>query len=95
MSLTKIDLVESVYEQLDIPKKACAGIVDSLFEIIKDDLGKGRDVKISGFGRWSVKEKRERKGRNPKTGEDLTIDARRVVVFKPSPVLKEALNSED
>jgi integration host factor subunit alpha len=92
MSLTKIDVIESFYDQLGIPKKECASIVESLFEIIKDDLDKGNDVLISGFGKWTVKAKKKRKGRNPQTGEDLTIDARRVVTFKSSSALKEALN---
>ena len=92
MSRTKIDVIESFYEQLGIPKKDCAGIVESLFEIIKDDLAKGNDVLISGFGKWTVKAKKKRKGRNPQTGEDLTIGARRVVTFKSSSALKEALN---
>jgi integration host factor subunit alpha len=92
MSLKKIDIIESVYEQLDIPKKDCIGIVESLFEIIKDDLGKGNDVMISGFGKWMVKAKKKRKGRNPQTGKDLTIDARRVVTFKPSVVIRDKLN---
>jgi integration host factor subunit alpha len=93
MSLTKIDVVESFYEQLGISKKECACIVESLFEIIKDDLDKGNDVLISGFGKWAVKAKKKRKGRNPQTGEDLTIGARRVVTFKSSSALKEAVNS--
>jgi integration host factor subunit alpha len=93
MSLKKINIIESVYEQFDIPKKDCIGIVESLFEIIKDDLGKGNDVMISGFGKWVVKAKKKRKGRNPQTGKDLTIDARSVVTFKPSSVLKDTLNS--
>jgi len=93
MSLTKIDVIEAVYAHLDIPKKDCVRIVESLFEIIKDDLGKGNGVMISGFGKWTVKAKKKRKGRNPKTGADLTIDARRVVTFKPSTLLKDALNS--
>jgi integration host factor subunit alpha len=95
MSLTKIDIIESVYQRLGIPKKDCVSIVESLFEIIKDDLGKGNDVMISGFGKWTVKAKKKRKGRNPQTGEGLTIDARRVVTFKSSSVLKDALNSGD
>lgn len=92
MSLTKIEIIESVYEQLDIPKKDCIRIVESLFEIIKNDLGRGEAVMISGFGRWSVRAKKDRKGRNPKTGELLTIHARKVVTFKPSTVLKDAVN---
>lgn len=95
MSLTKIDLIDSIYEQIDIPKKDCIRIVDSVFDIIKDDLSKGNAVMISGFGKWAVKAKKKRKGRNPQTGADLTIDARRVVTFKPSNVLRDAVNSGD
>jgi len=95
MSLRKIDITESVYEQLGMPKQDCVAIVESLFEIIKDDLGRGNDVKISGFGKWTVKAKKKRNGRNPQTGEDLTIDARRVVTFKPSTVLRNAINPRD
>jgi integration host factor subunit alpha len=95
MSLTKIDIIEAAYTHLDISKKDCVRIVESLFEIIKDDLGKGNGVMISGFGKWTVKAKKNRKGRNPQTGADLTIDARRVVTFKPSTLLKDALNSEE
>lgn len=92
MSLRKSDIVESVYAQLDIPKNECTRIVESLFEIVKEDLGNGNDVLISGFGKWVVRAKKERKGRNPQTGKDLTIDARRTVTFKPSAMLKNALN---
>lgn len=91
MSLTKIDIIDSVYEKLGIPKKECVSIVESVFEIIKDDLDKGNDVMISGFGKWMVKAKKQRKGRNPQTGEALMIDARRVVTFKPSSVLRETV----
>ena len=84
MTMRKLDIIESAYEQLGIPKKDCIRIVESLFDIIKDDLGRGKDVKISGFGKWTVKAKKKRKGRNPQTGEALTIDARRVVTFKAS-----------
>jgi integration host factor subunit alpha len=66
---------------------------DSLFDIIKDDLDKWNPVMISGFGKWTVKAKKARKGRNPKTGKEMTIDARRVVTFKPSNVLRDAVNS--
>jgi integration host factor subunit alpha len=92
MSLKKIDIIESVYEQLEIPRKNCISIVESLFEIIKDDLGKGNAVMISGFGKWMVKAKKKRKGRNPQTGKDLIIDARRVVTFRPSVVLRDKMN---
>ena len=95
MTMRKIEIIESVYNQLGIPKKDCVRFVDSLFKIIKDDLSKGTEVKISGFGKWTVKAKKKRRGRNPQTGEALTIDARRVVTFKPSNVLRDAINSED
>jgi len=95
MSMTKIDIIESVYAKLGIPKQECVRIVESVFDIIKDELDKWNDVKISGFGKWTVKAKKKRKGRNPQTGEDLIIDARRVVTFKPSTVLRDAVNSGD
>jgi integration host factor subunit alpha len=95
MSLTKIGIIESVYEHLDIPRKDSIRVVEGLFDIIKDDLEEGNDVMISGFGKWTVKAKKERRGRNPQTGQDLTIDARRVITFKPSNVLRDAVNSGD
>jgi integration host factor subunit alpha len=91
MSLTKIDITKSIYEQLDIPKKDSVKIVESLFGIIKDDLINGNDVMISGFGKWTVKAKKKRRGRNPQTGKDLTIAARKVVTFKSSTVLRKDL----
>jgi integration host factor subunit alpha len=95
MALTKIEVVNMIYDHLGIPKKDCIRIVDSLFEIIKDELGKGKAVKISGFGKWTVKAKKKRKVRNPQTGKPLTIDARKVVTFKLSTVLRDAVNSGD
>ena len=92
MSLTKIDIIDSIYEKLGIPKKECVSIVESIFTIIKEDLDQGNDVMISGFGKWTVKVKKKRKGRNPQTGESLMIDARKVVTFKPSQVLRGAVN---
>jgi integration host factor subunit alpha len=92
MSLTKVDIIDSIYEKIGIPKQECVRIVESVFEIIKDDLENGNDVMISGFGKWTVKAKKERRGRNPQTGEALTIDARRVVTFKPSNVLRDKVN---
>jgi integration host factor subunit alpha len=95
MSLTKIDITEAIREKFGIPKKDCVSIVESLFGIIKDDLNRGNEVMISGFGKWTVKAKKARKGRNPKTGNAMTIDARKVVTFKPSHVLRDAVNSRD
>ena len=95
MSLTKIDIVNSIYDQLGISRKDCVDIVESVFEIIKDELDKGNSVKISRFGKWTVKAKKKRRGRNPRTGEELMIDAKRVVTFKPSAVLRNTVNSID
>ncbi|MCL5808583.1 MAG: integration host factor subunit alpha [Deltaproteobacteria bacterium] len=95
MSMTKIDTIESAYEQLDLPKKDCIAIVDGLFEIMKDTLSKGDDIMISGFGKWTVKAKKKRKGRNPKTGKEMIIHARKVVTFKSSSVLRDMINSGD
>ena len=92
MSMTKIEIIESVYEHLGIPKKDCIRIVESLFEIIKDELGEGNNVRISGFGKWTLKSKHERKGRNPQTGKEMKIDARKVVTFKASQVLRDKLS---
>jgi len=94
MSLKKIDIIDSAYEKLGIPKKDCVHLVESVVDIIKDDLGKGNDVMISGYGKWTVRAKKERKGRNPQTGKDIRIDARKVVTFKASNVLREAVNTD-
>ena len=92
MKLTKIEVVNMLYEQMGIPKVECAQLVESVFEIIKSELEKGNDVLISGFGKWSVNSKKARRGRNPQTGKALTIKARKVVTFKASPVLRDELN---
>jgi len=93
MSMTKIDIVNSVYENLGISKKDSIRIVESVFDIITDELDKGNAIMISGFGKWTVKAKKKRKGRNPQTGEALMIDARKVVTFKPSNVLRDAVQA--
>lgn len=92
MSMTKIDITESICEHLSILKKDSLNIVESLFDIIKDELEKGNDVMISGFGKWSIRSKKARKGRNPQTGKAITIDARKVITFKPSNVLRDKVN---
>jgi integration host factor subunit alpha len=91
MSVTKIDITNSLCEKFDIPKKDSASIIESVFDIIKDDLNQGNDVMISGFGKWTVKAKKKRKGRNPKTGKEMMIEARKVVTFKSSVVLRRKL----
>ena len=91
MALTKSDIVEKVYE-LGFTKKEAVDIMEQLIEIIKDSLEKGDDVLISGFGKFCVKNKNERRGRNPATGADLMLRGRQVVTFKCSGKLREKIN---
>ncbi len=97
--MTKADIIEFVYEKLraigSYSKRDAALIVESVFETMKDTLGEGEKIKISGFGNFVVRQKKERVGRNPQTGDQITISARRVLTFKPSQVLKNALNDEE
>jgi integration host factor subunit alpha len=92
MVLTKGKIVEKVRAELVISKKESAALVESFFDIVKDELGKGNPVNISGFGKWTVKQKNARKGRNPQTGKALTIKARKVVTFQQSAVLRDEMN---
>ncbi len=92
-AMTKIDLVEQVYTKVgSFSKKDAAEIVELVFDTIKATLEKGEKIKISGFGNFVVREKKARIGRNPQTGEEIEISARRVLTFKPSQVLKNILN---
>ena len=93
MSLTKIELTNLLYESMHVDKKQAEELVDLFFEELKNGLLKDGELKLSGFGNFQIKQKTKRRGRNPKTGKDLTIDARKVVVFKRSVVLKGRLNS--
>ncbi len=86
--MTRIDLVKAIYERVGFSKNESASIVKMVFETIKGTLGKGENIKISGFGNFNIREKRERIGRNPQTKEAMTISARRVLTFRPSPVLR-------
>ena len=90
--MTKADIVEQIYEKVGFSKKEATEVVESIFEIMKTRFEEGEKVKISGFGNFSINEKRPRKGRNPQTGETIVISGRRVLSFKSSPVLKKALN---
>ena len=92
MSLTKAHLVDSIQKQLDLPKNLSVQAVESIIEIIKKALENGEDVLITGFGKFCVKEKSDRRGRNPATGEDLTLGARRVVRFRCSGKLRDRMN---
>ena len=91
--MTKADIVESIYERVGFSKKESAELVETVFEVIKEALVSGEKVKFSGFGNFIVREKNARKGRNPQTGEEIQLEARRVLTFKPSLVLKNELNS--
>jgi integration host factor subunit alpha len=92
MTLTKADVAQKVADDCGFMKGEAQEIVEKLLGIVKDKLIEGEDVMISGFGKWNVKSKRARRGRNPQTGEELVLDARRVVTWKYSPVLKTVLN---
>ena len=87
MALNKVNIVASVYHELNLTKSKSAQVVESLLEIIKRTLASGEDVLISGFGKFRVKDKRKRKVRNPQTGEDMMMRSRRVVVFRYSGML--------
>ena len=91
-SLTKAELIESIYEKIGFSKKEAADIVELVFDTMKETLEKGEKIKISGFGNFVVRQKRPRVGRNPQTGEEIEITARKVLTFKPSQILKMSLN---
>jgi integration host factor subunit alpha len=92
--MTKADIIEQIYEKVGFSKKESAEIVELVFDLMKDTLEKGEKIKISGFGNFVVRQKRPRIGRNPQTGEEIEISARRVLTFRPSQVLKSALNTD-
>jgi integration host factor subunit alpha len=92
--MTKIDIIQNVCDKLGFSKKDSAKIVESVFDVMKDHLEKGEKIKISGFGNFVVKEKKSRRGRNPQSGQEIEITARRVLTFKSSQVLRRALNSK-
>ena len=91
--MTKAEIIDSVYEKIGgFSRKESAEVVDAVFSIMKDTLAGGDKVKISGFGNFVVRMKKQRVGRNPQTGQPIPISARRVLTFKPSQVLKTVLN---
>ncbi len=91
--MTKADIVEKIYEKVGYSKKDVANVVEEIFGSIKASLESGEKVKISGFGNFNVRHKTARRGRNPQTGEDITIEERKVMTFKASQILKKAINS--
>lgn len=91
--MTKAEIIEQIYEKVGFSKKESAEIVELVFDTMKETLERGEKIKISGFGNFVVRQKRPRIGRNPQTGEEIEITARRVLTFRPSQVLKAALNT--
>ena len=90
--MTKADIVETVHGRTGFSKKESSEAVEIILEILKENLEKGEKVKLSGFGNFVIRSKEVRKGRNPKTGEEMEITARRVMTFKPSQKLKDVIN---
>ena len=90
--LTKADLIDSIYENLPLDKQKATQIIEDWIELIKDGLARDSKVMISGFGVFEVKEKHARPGRNPQTGDKITLSARKVVKFKASQILRKQLN---
>ncbi len=94
MALTKADIIQTVCEESGFSKKQSMETVETLLEIIKRTLENGEDVLISGFGKFCVKDKRQRRGRNPATGSAMTLSERRVVTFKCSGRLRDKINHQ-
>jgi integration host factor subunit alpha len=95
MTLTKAMIIDVIHNQLGYPKNKSAELLEILLEIVKGTLEKGEDVLISGFGKFCVKDKQERRGRNPATGDDMLLDQRRVVTFRCSHLLRSKINGEE
>lgn len=90
---TRLDLSEAVYREVGLSRNESAELVESILTHVSDALVKGETVKISSFGTFSVRDKGARMGRNPKTGEEVPIEPRRVLVFRPSHILKDRINA--
>ena len=91
MTMTKKDIIDYLCEKTGLTRKESASAMESTFDIIKEELEQGNDVMISNFGKWTVLHKKERKGRNPQTGEAMAIKARKIITFKPSKILRNEL----
>ena len=89
MALTKADMADRLFEELGLNKREAKELVEMFFEQIRDSLADNRPVKLSGFGNFDLRDKSERPGRNPKTGEEIPISARRVITFRPGQKLKQ------
>ncbi len=92
MTVTRADLTEAVYQEVGLSRNESAQLVESVLEEISSTLARGESVKVSSFGTFSVRDKAERIGRNPKTGEEVMISPRRVLIFRASQVLKVRIN---
>ena len=92
MALTKAKLAETLFEQLGLNKREAKDLVEGFFESLRSSLESGEQVKLSGFGNFDLRDKSERPGRNPKTGEEIPISARRVVTFRPGQKLKSRVD---
>lgn len=91
--MTKAEIVQALYSRVGgFSKKESADMVDLVFEMMKETLGRGEKLKVSGFGNFVLRDKRQRPGRNPQTGQPINITERRVLTFKASQILKQALN---
>ena len=90
--MTKIDIVDKIYEKMGYPKSEVAKIAETVFDTIKGTLQREDKLVVSGFGNFVSRNKRARRGRNPRTGVTLEITPRRILMFKPSPVMKSSLN---
>ena len=93
MTLTKAQIIDAIPEELGISRKKSVEVVETLLEIIKRQMENGEDVLISGFGKFCIKDKKARRGRNPATGSDMMLDKRRVVVFRCSKLLRDKINN--
>ena len=93
--MTKIDIVEKLYEKLGLPKKEVDKVVESVFDVIKETFQREDKLMISGFGDFIVRNKKARRGRNPLTGSDIMISPRRILTFKPSPLVRADLNHQE
>lgn len=90
--MTKEDLIKNVWKELDVTNKEARQIVENVFDTMRNVLAKGEEIEIRGFGKFSLRNKNKRIGRNPRTGEEAEISARRVVTFRPSKIFKNALS---
>ena len=94
MALTKAEMAERLFEEVGLNKREAKEFVDAFFDALRESLEHGRSIKLSGFGNFDLREKNQRPGRNPKTGEEIPISARRVVTFRPGQKLRLRVESD-